>query len=149
MNKILKVKIKRTQDSSGTHYTYPAFYVAEKFKVIIYETLLEGKYDDVVNRGNDYEFVIGIVDEKDLAFFLQSSDIIEIDRIEAEQFIGNDLDKSETIITDSKKVLIVLSKVAIDQVLTNDDKKVLDPNDVTTGVNKTKTLSEALDEYGV
>lgn len=149
MKKLLKVKIKRTVGGGKTSYTYPPEYDAQKFNVLTYETQLTGKHQTVVDRGNDHEYVIGTVDEVDAPAFLQSQDIKEINRNQAEQFIGADLEKAEPKITDQSKVLLVLAKVARGESLTQEERDAIDPNSPVKGVSKTRSFKDVLDELSV
>ncbi len=149
MKKILKVKIKRTVGGGKTSYTYPPEYKAERFDVLVYETQLTGKHQEVVNRGNDHEYVIGLVDEVDAPAFLKSPDIKEINRQQAEQFFGEDFDKSSMKITDQAKVLLILAKSARGESLTQEDKDSLNPDHPSNGILKSRTYKDVLDEHGI
>ncbi len=149
MKKLLKVKIKREVSSGKTSYTYPKEYDPQKFDVIAYETSLSGKYNEVVKRGNDHEYVIGLVDENDIKGFLKCPDIVEINRQQAQQFFGSDFDKSEPIITDMPKVLLTVAKSVRGESLAQEEKDLLDPNHPSRGINKTKTYKNVLDENGI
>ena len=148
--KLLKVKIKRTRTSGGTHYQYPAQYVAERFIVLVYETQITDKFDAVVARGDADEYVIGLVEDTFAAQFLSSPDIVEISRAEAEAFIGADLNKYTEKVNDEGKVISLLIKVAVKkETLTADELKALDPNDPAAGMSRSQTLREVMDRYAV
>ena len=146
--KLLKVKIKRTQNAGSTHYEYPPEYNPKKFQVLCYETQLEGKYDAVVGRGNTDEYVIGFVPDGEETVFLYSPDITEINKSEVDAFLGADLDKKVQKITDQDAVLSVLAKSAKKEVLTEADLKVLDPKDATAGITESKSYNDVLKENG-
>ena len=151
MKKLLKVKIKRDRSGGKTSYTYPKEYDAQKFDVLVYESQLSEKLQLVLDRdGNDnYEYVLGFVEEKFVPSFLVSKDIVELDKDEAELFIGDtDLNKYSTKVTDQNKVLELLSKQALGGILSDEDRKVLDVNHPTPGINRSKSLKEVLDEKG-
>ena len=149
MKILVKVRIQRIQDATGTHYIYPAAYIPEKIQVICYETMLTGKIADVVGRGNDHEFMVGVIDEADKDQFLKSSNITVLTRQEAENFIGTDLTASINKITDENKVLLICAKAALGETLTDDDKKALNPDDPTAGIGRSRNYSETLDAHGV
>lgn len=146
--KILKVKVGRKAINGGTRYVYPPVYDASKIQVLVYESSLEENLQEVKNRGNNYEFLLGLVDEADAPRFLKSEDITEISRSEAEQ-LGAVWTKQQEKITDQNAVLSVLSKMARKETLSTDDQKVIDPNDDTPGIAKSKSFSQILDESGV
>ena len=154
MGKLLKVKIKRMQGGGKTSYTYPTGYDAQKINVISYESTLTGGYDKVVNREdskgekNNHEFCIGIVDDANAAQFLGSKDIVEITKAEAGIYFGEDFDKKEEKVSDTNSVLVVLAKQARGEMLSENDLKVIDPNDVTSGIIKSKSFNEVLTQYG-
>lgn len=147
--KILKVKIIRTQGGGKTSYTYPPEYDSKKFTVIIYETQITGKMDKVVSRGNDHEFVIGVVQDADAPAFLANSDIVELTRAEAETFIDVDIDKAESSVIDVNKVVTITAKAVSGKTLTKKEKDAIDPTSSEIGINQGRTLRKALDDYGV
>ena len=149
MKKILKVKIKRNQEEGKTSYVYPTEYDPKKFQVIIYETQIEGNLDKVRKRGNKTEYVIGAVEEENAPSFLRSSDIVEITRSEAEKFAGPELDRTVDKILDRDKVMLILAKSVKGEPLSPDELKIIDSDDPTPGLNKSKSLRKALDEYGL
>lgn len=150
--KILKVKIQRNKSAAKTSYVYPLEYNPLKIQVIAYETMSDDGVSDGELRegsnfhdGQSFEYMIGYVKDADAAAFLASPDIVEIDRAEAE-IIGARWIKPVQKITDQDAILTVLAKAALDQPLTADDKKVLDPNDPTAGVVMTKDITQILDD---
>lgn len=149
MKKLLKVKLKRFQDSAGTHYEYPKEYDPRKFHIVIYETQLTDKYKHVVGRGNDHEYLLGFVEDSDFPIFIQSKDISLITRKEAEEFIGIDMDKYVEKITDNEKIIKILIKSAKSILLTEDELNAIDSSHPEKGINRSKTLREVLDEYGL
>jgi len=149
MKKVLKVKIKRDQSGGATHYEYPPQYNPKKFQVITYETQLTDKMDVVIGRGNKDEYVLGFVEDVDVAGFLASPDIVEVNRAEADEFIGPDLDKATEKITDQNAVLIALAKVAKKEELSDEDKEVIDSSNKKPGINRSKSLREVLDENNI
>jgi len=146
VKKLLKVKIKREQGIENTHYVYPPQYNAQKISVITYETQLTNQDRAVVARGNKYEFLIGFIEEEDVAGFTTSPDMVEITRLEAEEFIGDDLDKTVEKINDPNAVLLILSKVARKEQLTEGERKAIDSNDTRPGIIKSNSLRDVLDD---
>jgi DNA mismatch repair ATPase MutS len=143
--KILKVKIGRNQGVNGTVYTYPVEYDPSKIQVLCYETTNMDNYDGVVDRGNDYEYCVGVVQDADAAEFLVSADIEELDYSTATTDCATWVKQVEKI-TDQTKVLSILSKVHNSEALTAEEEAAIDPNDTTTGINNSKSFQEMLDE---
>lgn len=148
MKKILKVKIKRDQDSFSTRYTYPVSYNPQKIQVLAYETQISDKEAGVKARGNKDEYMLGFVDEADVPSFLVSPDIVEVNRAEAETFLGADLDKTILKIIDSNSVIAVLSKHARGEALSQEDKDVIDPKKPGAKIMESRSFRKVLDEYG-
>lgn len=146
--KILKIKVGRKSINGGTRYVYPPVYDASKIQVLVYESSLPENLEEVRNRGNKYEYLLGIVDEADAPRFLRSDDIEEITRQEAES-LGAIWTKQQEKVTDQTAVLSILSKLARNETLTEDEQKTIDPDDDTPGISKSKSFSQVLDESGV
>lgn len=150
--KVLKVKIGRNKTAAKTSYSYPKEYDPKKFQVLCYESMVTHKLADVVGRDatpGGHEYVLGFVKDEDVAGFLVSPDIVEVNRTETEEFLGADLEKSTEKITDTNAVMLVLAKVARNEILTEEDKKTIDSSDATAGVSKSRTLKDALDENNI
>ena len=143
--KILKVKIKRTQTASGTHYEYPKEYIASKINVLCYETMSPTGDTDVKNRGNTDEFCIGVVQDKDAAGFLKSADIVEVDKATAKT-LGVRWTVQVEKINNQDEVIRIAKKIVANQALTVDEKKALDPEDTTSGIVKSKHIADVIDE---
>jgi len=160
MPKILKVKIGRQETAAKTHYQYPTVvagqyaelktapcvYDPTKISVIVYETsdAQVGKLADVQARGNDHEFLIGVVKDIDAPAFLASPDIVELTRDEAIA-LGDTWTMSKERITDQTLVTSLLAKQARKETLTAEEIKSLDPNDPSPGLGMTPTFAEELD----
>ena len=149
MKKLLKVKIKRSQENGKTSYTYPKEFEATKFQVLVYETQLEGKLSHVVGRGNKDEYVLGFVDEQFVSDFLKNPDIKIIDRSEARNFLAEDYEKSIEKVNDQNKVLTILAKSVRGESLSSLELAALDPNNPEKGIIRTKTFKEVLDENDI
>ena len=149
MKKVLKVKITRTQSGGGTHYDYPAEYDPKKFQVITYESILTDKINDIVSRGNDHEYVIGLVEDIDAQAFLVNPDIVELNRTQSEAFLSPDLDKSVLKIDDINSVLGILAKSVKGEILTNQEKDLIDDTKQSSLIKKSKTFKEVLDTNGI
>lgn len=149
MKNILKVKIQRQQDSEGTHYTYPKEYDPKKFDVLTYESQLSDRYTQVIDRGNDHEYVIGLVEVIDVDSFLKSPDIELITRQEVNVFIGEDLHKYIEKVTDTEAVVKILAKAAKGEKLAKEEHEAIDSSHPRRGINRSKTLNEVLNENGL
>jgi hypothetical protein len=145
--KILKVRLQRDQTEKGTSYTFPLEYESAKITVLAYETIDKTeRYDEVVARGNDHEFLIGIVDELDAPAFLASDDIIELTRGEAET-LGDTWIDQRIKINDMETLLPILEKIGTDVTLSQAEKDAINPDSVATGLTRTKTFTASLAEY--
>lgn len=144
--KILKVRIKRVQDDVGTHYSYPKEYDPKKIKVLCYETTNMDNYEDVVNRGNDHEYCIGLVKDIDVDKFLESKYIEELEYNDALS-IGNNWVKEKIKIVDEKKVLSVLDKVVNKKKLNSTEMNSINPKKKTKGVNIVNSFKTILDNH--
>ena len=104
---------------------------------------------DIDNRGGVDEFLIGAVQDVDLAQFISSPEIVEIQRSEAETFFGEDIDLSIVKILRPDEVMEVLMKQARGESLSQKEKESIDPDKSTRLVARTKTLRQRLDDFGV
>jgi len=157
--KLIKMRINRTRQAGATHYEYPTPHY-DPYKVKygpIYEGgLKEVVESDVLSRNADDEFIIVGVADGDAAQFLVADGYVrngftytaeEIDRAKTLEH-GNKWTGPQTEkITDQDKVLKILVKVAKKEVLTKEDEDAIDPdNKDVSGIVKTKSFEEGLDE---
>lgn len=141
MSKILKVKIKREQSETGTHYVYPLEYDAQKIQVIAYESI--GQEDKIKERGNKDEYCIGVVKDEDAANFLKSNDIEELDEPKAIE-LGSKFKPQITKIHEPNRVLEILSKQARGGELNRKEINELDPEIDKGPIRKSTHFSEVL-----
>jgi len=155
--KLLKIKIKRTEGNGVTSYSYPTpFYQAEK---VIFGPIYEGGEEDLIkiirDRKSNYEHIlIGLKDE-DSEYFLSGNRLardgftFEVEEVSKENAIefASTWVKSREVVIDQDAVLSVLAKNARGENLTESDLKVIDPDDPTGGIIRTKNLVELLDEF--
>lgn len=141
--KILKVKVTRQCSAKGTHYIYPPEYDPMKIQVLCYESLQVENLVSIVERGNTYEYLIGVVHDIDLPTFLMSSDIQELTKeealIEGEKWLPQ-IEK----ISNEKEVLRIVAKSVRGEELTTDELNVLDPDNPTAGITKSLSFTEKL-----
>lgn len=149
MYKLLKVKIKREVNGTTVGYSYPPSYDPQKFQVIKYESQLSNGMANINSRGGKDEFVIGAVQDSDVTLFTSDPDTVEITRLEAESFVGDDVDKSSLKVLRPELLFEVLIKSARGEVLTKDEKDSLDPDKGSRLVGKSKSFRDRLDDYGV
>lgn len=112
-----------------THHEYPSQYDAKKIQVMGYG---EG-------------CCIGWVMDVDAPKFLGSSDIVEVNRDQA----VTDLEKwmpQVAKITDQDKVIQICAKAARGQIVSQEEKDALDPDNPASGINKTRPVNEIVDE---
>lgn len=144
--KILKIRIKRKQSDHGTHYSYPKEYEPSKIKVLCYETTNMDNYNEIINRGNDHEFLVGLVRDEDADKFLESKYVEELTYKQALSY-GKKCIKEEIKIIDESKVLSVLDKVLNDKKLTIREKNSINPNKSAKGVNLINSFKSILDYH--
>jgi len=155
--RMIKMRIKRTNENGATHYTYPPQYVAEKINSgfgPIYEGG-ECASDSWARNADDEYILIGVADA-DADGFLQadghkdaSGFVYEAKEVTKEKSI-EDCDKWIKVtekINDQNKVTSILVKVARGEVLTQADKDALEPTkkDVP-GIVNTDSMRELLDK---
>ncbi len=145
MKKILKVKIKRTVGGGKTHYDYPPEYDVSKISVLRYESQDPDGMSDVKGRGDKDEYCIGVVNEADVPAFLISKDIEEITS-DVAKALGPKWYTQVDKISDPNKILAIVAKQARGEVLTQEEKDALDPDNPESGINKTPTWDEIIDE---
>jgi len=153
--KLLKMRIRRTNEEGHTHYEYPASYDAHKVVFgPIYEGGLEETAKEAQDRKADDEFIIIGVKDKDLAQFLQSNnevrlghkfDTIEITKAEAITHGSRWTKQTEKV--DQAIVLPIVAKFARGEALTQKEKNAIDPKHKEAGITKTKSFEEDLNEY--
>ena len=145
--KILKVKVVREVISGGgTHYVYPPEYEAEKIKVLCYESI--GDRDGVAARGDKDEYLIGVVEDADVAQFTASKDIVEVTKSEA-VVLGDVWKPRRNKLLNQQVVMEILSKHARGIVLTQEEKDMIDPDNPAEGLNKSPTFEERLTRLGL
>lgn len=143
MAKILKIRIKRTQKITGTFYTYPPEYDSRKIQVLVYESSLKVNEQSIINRGNQDEYLIGVVRDSDAPGFLSSSNVEEIDYSTAVD-LGNLWRPQVVLLTGPQNIVDVLLKVHNKKTLTKLDKKVINPDDSTPGLIKSRSFINRL-----
>lgn len=124
--RIIKAAIKKHRTSGYTEFTHPDTWDATKIQVIAYE--------DSDQLGDVIEYCIGVVDVEDLPKFLASQDIVEIDIAEANILVNKWRNTQDVHIADPRAVINALTTDS------NENTKVLDPNDPTPGLNKRKPI---------
>jgi hypothetical protein len=153
--KLLKMRIRRTNEEGHTHYEYPQSYDAHKVAFgPIYESGLPEIAKEAQDRDADDEFIIIGVKEADLAQFLKSNTevksghtftTVELTKEEAVALGGRWTKQTEKM--DDKIILPIVAKVARGEKLSQKEKDALDPNHKEPGITKTKSFAEDLDEY--
>ncbi len=145
---LLKVKIKRIEKAGATHLEYPKPYW-DSTKVVfgpVYETVERG-------QGRTWEYCIIGVDEREAPNFLRGNnktagshkfEVREVTRDEAISSADPWLPVREVALSQDA-VLAALARKARGLGTDHDD-QVLDPNDETIGMNKTKSFAERLDQ---
>ena len=127
--KILKVKIDMQHKGGVTHHNYPPQYDAEKIQILGY------------GKGH----CIGWVKDVDAPKFLESPDIVEMNRDNTVLDL-EDWNPQVERITDDKKVIQILAKVARGEILTQIEKDAINPDNPERGINKTEPVAEGIDK---
>lgn len=140
MVKYFKINIQRSHPEEGrTHYTYPKEYDPKKIQVLAYEsTECE---DDVKERGDTEEYLIGAVADTDAEIFSKIGE--ELNEAEINT-LGDKWTKQVEKITDQEAVLKICAKAALGETLTDDEKAAINPDSETKGINKSKSFSAGL-----
>ena len=130
---LLKIKVKRQKIDGGTRYTYPPQYDASKIQVMCYESSLPENYQIVMDRGNDYEYLIGAVKDIDAPRFLSGFDVEQLTELQTLE-LGNQWTKPAIIINDPEKVIEICQKIIANISLTQIEKDAIDPSKSTSGI---------------
>lgn len=161
---IIKARISRNKTSFSTHYTYPAVWMANKqaIQVICYETFSPEGETDVVGRGNTDEFCYAYCDDTLIPTLTADPDIVQIDRLTAEAEIPkyikqiNQIKDENSVKTAIENLVPVLKKIARGEVVNLSEKqivvdnvRVLDGDDTTVGINKSRGAKEILNDAGI
>ena len=144
--KILKAMVKVNQTAGGTTYEYPAVWLEnkEKFPYIVYPA---NRGDEVDVDGASCQPVFVCVPD-DIVDILKAAGLTDAIQAEFTAFGDKHYPVTE-VISDQGSVLPVLIAVANGEKLTDDQLKVLDPNDPTLGITKTKSVLEIAAGLGV
>lgn len=158
--RLIKVKVKREKIlGGGTHYVYPPQWNAERLNSGFGPLYESGeKYNDVVSRGDDHEYVLIGVQDADADSFLQadgykdgsgfSFEAKEITKAKAIEDCDSWIVPREKM-TDQSKVLSILARVARGEELTQAEKDSIDPSKPEVGITMTKNLTQMLDELTI
>ena len=149
------MRIQRLAENGGTSYKYPPQYDATKVKFgPIYESGLSAKEMEVRERDEDDEFILLGVDDADFAGFMGANGVEQ----NGHTFTCEEQTKVQAValgstwtavvekVTNQNAVNLVLAKIGRGETLTDADRAVLNPDDSTPGINKTKTFEEDLTE---
>jgi len=143
--KILKIKIERLRVPGHTRYRYPPQYSPEKIIVVGYETMSQIGLKQVEDRGDKFEYLIGIVKDIDAPGFLRSEAVEEISREEALKTARHWIDQVATI-SDQTSVLRVLCKNALGKELVDEDLAIIDIENHVHGINQTPDFKTRLEK---
>lgn len=142
MVKYFKINIQREHPEEGrTHYTYPKEYDPKKIQVLAYEST--GCESDVTKRGDTEEYLIGAVADADAEIFSKIGEELTEEEITT---LGNKWTKQVEKITDQETVLKICAKAALGETLTDEEKAVINPDNETKGINKSKSFSAGLQD---
>lgn len=144
--KILKVKAERVRVPGHTRYIYPPGYMPDKIMVVAYESMSEKGLAEVESRGDEYEFLIGVVSDKYAPGFLQTDSVEEITEKEAIEIGKNWVDRVIQV-KDQNKVIQILAKFALEMSLTEEDISALDAENPAIGINRSLGFDERLKNY--
>jgi len=136
--KYLKVRVRRHQKgiSYARRMNLPIMIYPDGYNQVHFE--VAGYIEE-----NNITYVLGAVkdDDSGLSKVLESSDVTELTKDEAIAFSEKNEKRIERI-TDEAKVRRLEIKAKYGEPLTPDEKKALDPNDPTPGIEKGKILAD-------
>jgi len=119
--KILNIRLR--QDEKGK-IAYPAGFLT-------FQCLEHLYYDDLKNG---VAYLMVLINDADFDKITDKTDVEEITLEKAEQ-ISEQYDKKITAVTDEGMIRAIEIKVRAGEKLSDDDRKALDPNDDTPGIN--------------
>lgn len=132
MSKILKVKITQSKiEGGGTHISYPPEYDSRLIQQLN------------CGRDNDIPYCIGVVRTSNASGFLASDDIEEISYNDAVA-LGEQWRPQITKIVDYQRIVDILAKVSANQLLTQEEKDAIDPENEEVGLSRSQSFSELL-----
>jgi hypothetical protein len=148
MAKILKVKIEVTHVNNATQYVgYPKEWMDNKSKIssILYP---QDRTDEVVENGKIYHIVYPVLPDDVYELMKNLPICSEPDLSELSRYADKHAPQI-TRISDQEKVLQILSKAALEEKLTKEEKDALNPDNPTPGIIKSKKWIDTLQDYGV
>lgn len=145
--KILKAKVSINRWNGSTNYHYPWAWLSNKEKIpaILYPS---NRNDEIIENGQLYQIVYPIVPDDVATELLKDSNFSLPTRPEIESYANKHYPIKDSI-TDDKKILTILAKVARKESLTLEDEKALDPNSPEKGINKSRSWLEVCTDYNV
>ncbi len=142
--KVIKASIEVTHENGGTQYVgYPKVWLDNKERIpaILYPN---DRTDEVQKDGKLSQVVYPVIpDDLEVAFLAEGFELA--DPAELKAYSDKHTPSRETI-TDQTKILMILSKVALDTPLTQKEKEALDPTKPEAGITLTKTFVEMVKE---
>ena len=144
--KFIKMKISRDRTSERTSYTYPKEYAPSRVSFgPVYESFLPENFQTVIARGDVDEFILIGVSDEDAPNFLANPDAQELTYGEAE-VLGNAWTRQVEKIVDLNKVLVLVARAVLGKTLTQKEKDALDPDSPESGINKSRSFKDSLDD---
>lgn len=147
--KIIKAKIKVTHDNGGTQYVYPQLWLdnKERIPMISYQS---DRTDEITTGQNTYQTCYPLVPDDLYAQMLaQHPEIFSVtNQVEFEAHSAKHNPTKQTI-TDKDALLTFLTKVALGETLTKEEKDKLDPKKEGAFITETpKEIDVAITKYG-
>ena len=143
--KLLKVKIEVTHVNGATQYVgYPRIWLDNKERIqeILYPA---DRTDEVNENGKLYQIIYPVLPDDVYEQMKNLSICYEPNLIELTAYSEKHAPQFERI-TDEKKVLAILAKVALGEELSKEEKDTLDPEKPASGISKSKKWIDGIRE---
>lgn len=138
--KYLKIRIRRGDPRKGEHQmVYPDIYDAMEVERVMIGPIL---YPNEIGKGADEEDCVICFGDDLVAdgYIAQSGgDIVEVSEAEVDTYMATRWERRndpEERVTDSDRILAILTKKTLNKVQTAEDKKAIDPDKRTPGINR-------------
>lgn len=128
--KILKIRIVLLSYNGKIKYKYPEGYKPNLINVIAYSP-------EKKDNNTKVRYCIGLIEDNNISQFNKSNDIIEISKEEAD-ILGKEWRPSNLNIVYKNIVYNILKKLSRGITISKEERKILDPDDSTLGINYNK-----------
>jgi hypothetical protein len=145
--RLLKGKVEVVQDASCTNYTYPEFWRqnVEMFPAILYP---KTRGSEFMESEKKYQPVFVFVPDELVQEMISECGMEYCSRQEFEEFSDINYPRKK-VIDDPQRVMEILSKSALGEELSDEDRDALDPDKAGSGVSWSDTPKNWETKYGV